>query len=57
MATLTATFEETIENLLDQKKYNSVRDLLTVLQPPDLALLMEEMPDNSTVLLLNDSLS
>lgn len=44
MAEITTTIAATIESLLELKKYNSLKDILTTIQPIDIALILEEMP-------------
>ena len=51
MAELTSTMESTIEALLEHKKYNSLRDILTTMNPADIAYVFEEMPRNKIPLL------
>ena len=51
MAELTSTMESTIEALLESKKYNSLRDILTTMNPADIAYLFDEMPRNKIPLL------
>ncbi len=51
MAELTSTMESTIEALLEHKKYNSLRDILTTMNPADIAYLFDEMPRNKIPLL------
>ena len=51
MAELTSTMESTIEALLEGKKYNSLRDILTTMNPADIAYLFEELPRHKLPLL------
>ena len=51
MAELTSTMESTIETLLEHKKYTSLRDILTTMNPTDIAYLFDEMPRNKIPLL------
>ena len=51
MAELTSTMESTIEALLENKKYTSLRDILTTMNPADIAYLFDEMPRNKIPLL------
>lgn len=51
MAELTSTMETTIETLLENKKYNTLRDILTVMNPADIAALFDEMPRHKIPLL------
>ena len=51
MAELNSTMETTIETLLENKKYNTLRDILTVMNPADIAALFDEMPRHKIPLL------
>ncbi len=51
MADFTTTIETTIETLLEQKKYNSLRDILSTINPADIAALFEDLPHNKLPLL------
>ena len=51
MADFTTTIETTIETLLEQKKYNSLRDILSTINPADIAALFDELPHNKLPLL------
>ena len=51
MAEITATFEATIEMLLEQKKFNSLKDILTTMYPADIAILFEGLPKQKLTLL------
>ena len=51
MAELTATISQTMETLLDNKKYGTLRDILVTLNGADIAALFEEMPHNRISLL------
>ena len=51
MAELTSTMESTIEALLEGKKYTSLRDILTTMNPADIAYLFEELPRHKLPLL------
>jgi len=42
---------ETFEKLLDNKKYNSIKDVLTAMNPADIALVLEDMPEQKLPLL------
>jgi len=41
----TATIETALESLLEQKKYNTIKDLLTTMNPSDIAFLFEDMAE------------
>ncbi len=43
METSTVTLQETIENLLKNKKYATLRDILTTMNPVDIAAIFEEL--------------
>ena len=51
MAEITATFENTIETLLAAKRFNSLRDILTTMNPSDLAVLFENLPKDKIALI------
>ncbi|MBE6764990.1 MAG: magnesium transporter [Clostridia bacterium] len=51
MAEITTTISATIESLLELKKYNSLKDILTTIQPIDIALILEEMPIQKVALI------
>ena len=46
MTEITQTFEQTIEALIDAKKYSTIRDVLTTLRPADIAIILESV-DNT----------
>ena len=46
-----ATLLETIKVLLAEKKYKTLRDILTTLNPYDIAVIFEELMDEKTALL------
>ncbi|MBQ4426262.1 MAG: magnesium transporter [Oscillospiraceae bacterium] len=46
MTEITQTFEQTIEALIDAKKYATIRDVLTTLRPADIAIILESV-DNA----------
>lgn len=46
MTEITQTFEQTIEALIDAKKYATIRDVLTTLRPADIAIILESV-DNT----------
>lgn len=41
MAVLNATFEDTLNKLLEEKKYSSIKDILVLMDPADLAAIFE----------------
>lgn len=47
----TFVFEDTIITLLSQKKYSTLRDLLVTMNPSDIALLFEQLPEEKLPLL------
>lgn len=51
MAEITTTLTTTIQSLLDMKKYNSLKDILTTMNPSDIANLFEDLPENRLTLL------
>lgn len=51
MRETTFVLEDTIAVLLDSKKYSTLRDILITLNPADIALLFEEMPEEKLPLL------
>ena len=51
MADLTSTMETTIETLLENKKFNTLRDVLSTMNPADIAAIFSEMPRNKIPLL------
>lgn len=51
MAEITATFETTIETLLSAKRFNSLRDILTTINPADLAILFDRLPKDRIALI------
>lgn len=46
MTEITQTFEQTIEALIDAKKYSTIRDVLTTFRPADIAIILESV-DNT----------
>lgn len=47
MAELNATFEATIDKLLEEKKYSTVKDILAIMAPEDAAWIIQELPGKS----------
>lgn len=43
MAELNATFEKTLDKLLEEKKYSSIKDILSTLAPEDVASILQEL--------------
>ena len=51
MAERTITLESTIETLLEEKKYPTLRDILSIMNPADLASLFEDLEQEKLPLL------
>ena len=51
MAVQTATFEKTIRTLLDEKKYQTVKDVLVTMEPADIAAVLEDFGEERMPLL------
>ena len=49
--TSTVTLQDTIETLLKSKKYATLRDILTTMNPVDIAAIFEELQDEKMPLL------
>lgn len=47
MAEFNATFEKTLNRLLEEKKYSSIKDILSTMAPEDVATIIQEMEDKS----------
>ena len=47
MAEFNATFEKTLNRLLKEKKYSSIKDILSTMAPEDVATIIQEMEDKS----------
>ncbi|MGN0730933.1 MAG: magnesium transporter [Treponema sp.] len=47
MAEFNATFEKTLNRLLEEKKYSSIKDILSTMAPEDVAIIIQEMEDKS----------
>ena len=45
MAELTVTFEKTIHKLLDEKKFSSVKDVLSTMAPSDVASILQDVDE------------
>lgn len=44
MAVLTANLTSTVETLLENKRYNSVKDILVTLNEVDIAAILDDQP-------------
>lgn len=51
MAEITVTFADTIQALLESKRFNSLRDILTTMNPADLAILFDNLPKDRIALI------
>lgn len=51
MEQVKVTLTETIKVLLDEKKYNTLKDILVTMQPYDIAAVFEELQDEKTPIL------
>ena len=51
MAVQTATFEKTIRTLLDEKKYQTVKDILVTMEPADIAAVFDDFGEERMALL------
>ncbi len=51
MAVQTATFEKTIRTLLDEKKYQTIKDVLVTMEPADIAAVFEDFGEERMALL------
>lgn len=47
MAELNATFEKTVNKLLEEKKYSSIKDILSTMAPEDVASIIQNVEDKS----------
>ena len=47
MSQIDNAFETTMEKLWENKKYNTLRDVLVTMQPAQVAALFAMMPDNA----------
>lgn len=47
MAEFNATFEKTLNRLLEEKKYSSIKDILSTMAPKDVATIIQEMEDKA----------
>ena len=44
MAVFSTDLSQTIEILLEKKQYNSIKNILVTLNPPDIAIILEDQP-------------
>ena len=51
MAAHNVTFEKTIRVLLDEKKYQTLKDVLVTIEPADIASVFEELEEDRMPLL------
>ena len=51
MAVQTATFEKTIRTLLDEKKYQTIKDVLVTMEPADIAAVFDDFGEERMALL------
>ena len=51
MIQVNVTLTETIKVLLEEKKYSTLRDILTTMKPFDIAAVFEELQDEKTPIL------
>ena len=51
MAVQTTTFEKTIRTLLDEKKYQTVKDILVTMEPADIAAVFDDFGEERMALL------
>lgn len=47
MAELTTTFDKTLKTLLEEKKYSSIKDILSTMAPSDIAIILEELEEKT----------
>ena len=48
MTELNATFEDTINLLLEEKKYSSIKDILSTMAPADVATVLQRMEEKTS---------
>ena len=53
MAEFNATFEKTLNRLLEEKKYSSIKDILSTMAPEDVATIIQEMEDKAGPLIFS----
>ena len=51
MEQVNVTLTETIRVLLEERKFNTLRDILTTMKPYDIAAIFEELQDEKTPIL------
>ena len=51
MADLNATFQKTLDKLLEEKKYSSVKDILSTMAPEDVAAILQDLDEKAGILL------
>lgn len=51
MADFNATFQKTLDLLMEEKKYSSVKDILSTMAPEDVAIILQEMDEKPAILL------
>ena len=51
MAVLTANLTSTVETLLENKRYNSVKDILVTLNEVDIAAILDDQPPQRQIIL------
>ena len=51
MADFNATFQKTLDILLEEKKYSSAKDILSTMAPEDVASVLQELDEKPAALL------
>lgn len=51
MADFNATFQKTLDILLEEKKYSSAKDILSTMAPEDVAAVLQELDEKPAALL------
>jgi len=49
MADLNATFQKTLDMLLEEKKYSSVKDILSTMAPEDVAVILQDLDEKAAI--------
>ena len=49
MADLNATFQKTLDKLLEEKKYSSVKDILSTMAPEDVAVILQDLDEKAAI--------
>nr|WP_318681182.1 magnesium transporter [uncultured Treponema sp.] len=49
MAELNATFQKTLDMLLEEKKYSSVKDILSTMAPEDVAVILQDLDEKAAI--------